>query len=180
MKHAVLGCSVVSCKSGPPRLFCNRCETSHLMEKDLWFLLGEIFFSLLLLLFVDVFVYLSSLRTYSCTASALPKIGEHTTMCSMLWTARPPPPLFFKQGMLILKSTIREGHGTSWLCPRPVGGQGAFLPSSSYPRTQAKLWPYLMIGRNKFWFCIVPRWLPQATNFATGISSRTMQYLGSI
>ena len=54
------------------------------MEKDLWFLLGKIFFSLLLLLSVDVFVYLSSLRTYSCTASAFPKIAEHTTMCSML------------------------------------------------------------------------------------------------
>ena len=90
MKHVVLGCSVVSCKSGPPRLFCNRCETSHLMEKDLWFLLGEIFFSLLLLLFVDVFVYLFSSRTYSYTASAFPKIAEHTTMCSMLWTVRPP------------------------------------------------------------------------------------------
>ena len=61
------------------------------MEKDLWFLFGEIFFSLLLLLSVDVFVYLSSLRMYSCTASALPKISEHTTMCSMLWTAQPPP-----------------------------------------------------------------------------------------
>ena len=148
------------------------------MEKDLWFLLGEIFFSLLLLLSVDVFVYLSSLHTYSCIASAFPKIAEHTMMCSMLWTAWPP--FFFKQGMLILKFAIREGRGTSWLCPRPVGGQGAFLPSSSYPRTQAKLWPYLMIGRNKFWFCIAPRWLPQATNFATGISSRTMQYLGSV
>ena len=89
-------------------------------------------------------------------------------------------PLFFKQGMLILKSAIREGRGTSWLCPRPVGGQGAYLPSSSDPRTQAKLWPYLTLGGNKFWFCIVPRWLPQATNFATGISPRTMQYLGSV
>ena len=77
-------------------------------------------------------------------------------------------------------SAIREGHGMSWLCPRPVGGQGAYLPSSSDPRTQAKLWPYLTLGGNKFWFCIVPRWLPQATNFATGISPRTMQYLGSV
>ena len=54
------------------------------MEKDSWFLPGEIFFSLLLLLSIDVFVYLSSLRTYSCTAFAFPKIAEHTTMCFML------------------------------------------------------------------------------------------------
>ena len=54
------------------------------MEKDLWFLLGEIFFSLLLLLSIDVFVYLFSSRTYSCTAFAFPKIAEHTMMCSML------------------------------------------------------------------------------------------------
>ena len=92
--------------------------------------------------------------------------------------ATPPPPFFFlKQGMLVLKSAIREGRGMSWLCPRPVGGQGAYLPSSSNPRTQAKLWPYLMLGGNKFWFCIVPRWLPQATNFATGISPRTCNTL---
>ena len=90
------------------------------------------------------------------------------------------PSFFFKQGMLILKYAIREGRGTSWLCPRPVGGQGPYLPLSSDPRTQAKLWPYLMLGGNKFLFCIVPRWLPQATNFATGISPRTMQYLGSV
>ena len=87
--------------------------------------------------------------------------------------------LFFfkKKGMLVLKSAIREGRGMSWLYPRPLGGQGAYLPSSSDLRTQAKLWPYLMLGGNKFWFCIVPRWLPQATNFATSISPRTMQYL---
>ena len=90
------------------------------------------------------------------------------------------PLFFFKQGMLILKSTIREGRGMSWLCPRPVGGQGTYLPSSSDPRTQAKLWPYLTLGGNKFWFCIVPRWLPQATNYTIGISPRTMQYLGSV
>ena len=148
------------------------------MEKDLWFLLGKIFFSLLLLLFLDVFVYLSSLRTYSCTTSAFPKIAEHTTMCSMLWTAQPPSFFFFTRDANL--SAIREGHGMSWLCPRLVGGQGTYLPSSSDPRTQAKLWPYLTLGGNKFWFCIVPRWLPQATNFATGISPRTMQYLGSV
>ena len=91
-----------------------------------------------------------------------------------------PPPFFFKQGMLILKFAIREGCGMSWLCPRPVGGQGAYLLSSSDPRTQAKLRPYLTLGGNKFWFCIVPRWLPQATNYTTGISPRTMQYLNSV
>ena len=91
-----------------------------------------------------------------------------------------PLPPFLKLGMLVLKSAIQEGCGTSWLCPRLVGGQGAYLPSSSDPRTQAKLWPYLTLGGNKFWFCIVPRWLPQATNFSIGISPRTMQYLGSV
>ena len=86
----------------------------------------------------------------------------------------------FQQEMLVLKYAIREGRGTSWLCPRPVGGQGAYLPSSSDPRTQAKLWPYLMLGGNKFLFCIVPRWLPQATNLAIGISPRIMQYLSFV
>ena len=62
------------------------------MEKDLWSLLGEIFFSLLLLIAVDVFVYLFSLRVHSCTAFAFPKTAEHMSMCPMLWTARP---LFF-------------------------------------------------------------------------------------
>ena len=89
------------------------------------------------------------------------------------------PSFFFKQGMLILEYAIREGRGTSWLYPRPVGGQGAYLPSSSDLRTQAKLWPYLMLGGNKFWFCIVPRWLPWVTNLPTDMSLRTMQYLGS-
>ena len=89
VKHAVLSCFVIGCKSGIPRLFCNRCETSYLMERDLWFLLGEIFFSLLLLLSIDVFVYLFSLRMYSCTAFAFPKTAEHTTICSVLRTARP-------------------------------------------------------------------------------------------
>ena len=59
------------------------------MEMDLWFLLSEIFFSLLLLLPVDVFVYLFSLRVYPCIAFAFPKTAEHATMCSLLRTARP-------------------------------------------------------------------------------------------
>ena len=87
---------------------------------------------------------------------------------------------FFKKRMLVLKSAIQEGRGTLWLCSRLVEGQGAYLPSSSDSRTQAKLWPYLTLGGNKFWLCIVPRWLPQATNFSIGISPRTMQYLGSV
>ena len=86
----------------------------------------------------------------------------------------------FQQEMLVLKYAIREGRGTSWLCPRPVGGQGVYLPSSSDPRTQAKLWLYLMLGGNKFWFCIAPKWLLQVPNFPTGTSPRTMQYLGSV
>ena len=86
----------------------------------------------------------------------------------------------FSKEMLVLKSAIREGRGTSWLCPRPVGGQGVYLPPSFNPRTQAKLWLYLMLGGNKFWFCIAPRWLPQVTSFPTGMSPRTMQHLGSV
>ena len=81
---------------------------------------------------------------------------------------------------LVLKSAIGEGRGTSWLCPRLVRGQGVYLPSSSDPGTQAKLWLYLMLGGNKFWFCIAPRWLLQVTNFPTSMSPRTMQYLGSV
>ena len=38
----------------------------------------------------------------------------------------------------------------------------------------------LMLGGNKFWFCIVPRWLPQVISFPTGLSPRTMQGLGSV
>ena len=60
------------------------------------------------------------------------------------------------------------------------GGQGIYLPPSSDLRTQAKLWLYLMLGENKFWFCIAPRWLPQVTSFPTGMSPRTMQHLGSV
>ena len=36
------------------------------------------------------------------------------------------------------------------------------------------------LGRNKFWFRITPKWLLQVTNFPTGMSPRSMQYLGSV
>ena len=86
----------------------------------------------------------------------------------------------FSKEMIVLKSAIREGRGTSWFCPRPVGGQGVHLPPLSDPRTQAKLWLYLVLGENKFWFYIAPKWLPQVTSFPTNRSPGTMQYLGSV
>ena len=86
----------------------------------------------------------------------------------------------FSKEMLVLKSAIQEGFGTSWFCPKLIGGQGVYLPPSSDPRTQAKLWLYLVLGENKFWFYIAPKWLPQVTSFPTNRSPGTMQYLGSV
>ena len=73
---------------------------------NLWFLLGEIFFSLLLLLPIDVFLYLFSLRMYTCTASDFPKIAEHATMCSLLRTARP----FFNKKCFEICNPRRSWH----------------------------------------------------------------------
>ena len=81
---------------------------------------------------------------------------------------------------LVLKLAIRESRGASWFCLRPVGGQNIYLLPSSDSRTQAKLWLYLMLSGNMFSLGIVLRWLPQVTSFPTGMSSRTMQYLGSV
>ena len=59
-------------------------------------------------------------------------------------------------------------------------GLGCLSPFVIRSEDPGKAMAYLMLGGNKFWFRIVPRWLPQATNFVTGISLRTMQYLGSV
>ena len=85
----MLGCFVIGCKSGIPRLFCNQCETSYLMERDSWFLLGEIFFSLLLLLPVDVFVYLFP---YACILAPPPPFQKQpsTRRCAPCYELRDP------------------------------------------------------------------------------------------
>ena len=43
----------------------------------------------------------------------------------------------------------------------PWGGQSVYLSQLFGLRTQEELGLYLMLMGNKFWFYLVPRWLPQ-------------------
>ena len=147
----------------------------YLMEGDLWFLLGEIFFSLLLLFFIDILclpIFLMHVFLHRLRLSKNSRAHDDVLHAANYAT--------IEKEMLVLKPTIREGRGVSWFCPRPIGGQSVYLSRSSGPRTQAKLRLYLMLGENKFWFCMVPKWLPQVISFPTGLSPRTMQDLGSV
>ena len=59
-------------------------------------------------------------------------------------------------------------------------GLGCLSPFVIRSEDPGKAMAYLMLRGNKFWFRIVPRWLLQVTNFSTGMSPRTVQYLGSV
>ena len=62
----------------------------------------------------------------------------------------------------------------------PWGCQSVCLFQLFGPRTQAELWLYLMLSGNKFWFYLVPSWLPQVISFPICLSPRTVQDLGSV
>ena len=148
----------------------------YLIERDLWLLLGETFFAwwnVIYIFYIFLFTY-SPYAYIFCIASAFPRTTEHTTMRFMLQTVRPFRKCWFwniqSEEVMARYSSVRD----LWGC------QSVYLSQSFGPRTQAKLWLYLMLSGNKFWFCLVPRWLPQVISFPIGLSPRTMQDLAFV
>ena len=161
--------------------------SSYLIEGDLWLFLVKHFFVLVksniyiyIYFFFFTLFHVYFLFTYFhyvyifCSASVFSRTTELTVMCFTLQTTWPSRKCQFWNKW---SEEVIARHSS--VCG-PWGGQSVYLSQLFGPRTQAELGLYLMLSGNKFWFCLVTRWLPQVISFPIGLSPRTMQDLGFV